>query len=152
MELPYLKHKSFQQKNRYSIFSTYNFNEIYNQIETNKSNWDFIEVQKEIITALEIIFSDLLNQASNSRESLFLEELLFFSKKILVNDLIFFETKKQPPPSQHTHREMATFCAPWTDCWKDTTQEERHKLMCTSKDASMELLTKKIESRRSARR
>ena len=94
MELPYLKHKSFQQKNRYSIFSTYNFNEIYDQIETNKSNWNFIEIQKEIITALESIFSDLLNQASNSRESLFLEELLFFSKKILVNDLIFFETKK----------------------------------------------------------
>ena len=43
---------------------------------------------------------------------------------------------------------MATFCAPWTDCWKDTTQEERHKLMCTSKDASMELLTKKIESKK----
>ena len=94
MELPYLKHKSFKQKNRYSIFSTYNFNEIYNQIEADKSNWDFIEMRKEIITALESIFSDLLNQASNTRESLFLEELLFFSKKILVNDLVFFESKK----------------------------------------------------------
>ena len=41
---------------------------------------------------------------------------------------------------------MATFCAPWTDCWKDTSQEERHKLMCASKDASMALLTKKIQS------
>ena len=43
---------------------------------------------------------------------------------------------------------MATFCAPWTDCWKDTTQEERHKLMCASKDASMELLTKRITSKK----
>ena len=78
---------------------------------------------------------------TSAREDVIHTYRIHTARDISHDDDFFLEAKKQLPLSQHTHREMATFCAPWTDCWKDTSQEERGAPQAHvrhSKEASIE--------------
>lgn len=89
IETPYLKHKSFQTKNRFKLKNKIRFNDLYNEAlikwEKNKTVTLFNE--------LDLIKEELVSQAINKNEEYFLNELFEKSKIILNSDLETFKNR-----------------------------------------------------------
>jgi len=89
IEIPYLKHKSFQNKNRYKLENKIRFNKSYNEAlikwEKNKNTILFNE--------LDLIKQELISQVKTKNEKYFLEELFQKARIILESDLETFKNR-----------------------------------------------------------
>ena len=91
LQLPYkitLRLKVLKLK----LKSLYDFNELYKKTENNKLN-NYISKDK-LFESIDKIFKDLNSQIKSDRNKFFLEELLFYSKKIITDDLNFESKNK----------------------------------------------------------
>ena len=87
IEIPYLKHKSFQNKNRFKLKNEIRFNDLYNEASIKREKTNTITLFNE----LDLIKKELISQVETKNEKYFLDELFEKSKIILESDLDTFK-------------------------------------------------------------
>ena len=89
IEIPYLKHKSFQNKNRFKLKNEIRFNDLYNEASIKREKTNTITLFNE----LDLIKKELISQVETKNEKYFLDELFEKSKIILESDLDTFKNR-----------------------------------------------------------